>query len=256
MFDKSENPLNRDKSLDFLHFQWCDNNYEIMYLSSGEEAMLSLMARIYYGVESVNKEFDSKNNFLVLEEPELYLHPNWQRRLISIIINFIDKMIENNVQIIFSSNTPFLISDLPKKNIIFMEKDKKYNLCKISEGLNYQIQTFGQNIHTLLRESFFMSERTQGEFAKTKIKTLINEIKKIRDSGEKIDYVKNGRLIRAINIIGEPLVKHILLGMMYDLKIENEAVFTIDDEIEYYEKQIKYLKRIKKYKDNLGELND
>jgi Predicted ATP-dependent endonuclease of the OLD family len=257
LFDKSDNISNRDKSLDFLHFQWYDSKFEAMYLSSGEEAMLSLFTRIYYAIESINKEFDSKNILLVLEEPELYLHPNWQRKLISIIINFIEKILKNKVQIIFSSNTPFLISDLPKNNIIFMQKDIENNLCKISNGISQHKETFAQNIHVLLRESFFMDEGTQGEFAKSKIKELIDELKSIKEIGKKIDYSKCDILKRKIDMIGEPLIKNILLGIMDEIEIEEEYnLRTIEDEINFYRRKIETLKRLKKEIDTNGDKND
>ena len=70
-----------------------------------------------------------------------------------------------NLHIIIASHSPFILSDLPKENIIFLEEGKQVKPFKGK-------QTFGANIHTLLSDGFFMSDGLMGEFAKGKIEEI------------------------------------------------------------------------------------
>lgn len=93
----------------------------------------------------------------------------------------------NHIHFIFVTHSPFLLSDLPKKNIIFLDKvdentkDKypsiniekleKGNCLNVSKFIN--INPFGANIHTLLSHGFFMKDGLMGEFAKNKISKIL-----------------------------------------------------------------------------------
>lgn len=128
------------------------------------------------------------------------------------------------LQIILTSNAPFVISDLPRRNVILLNKED--GLCKEydSDGIN---ETFGANIHNLLTKSFFM-DSTIGAFANKKIKDAAKDIHEFgngmpSDRREEVEYV--------INNIGEPLIKRKLQQMLngndYEKRVaslENEVV--------------------------------
>ena len=96
------------------------------------------------------------------------MHPEWQRKLINDIIKFIEYINEDqtffsNMTIVFSSNSPFLMSDLPGENIILFEQKQR-------------IKTFGQNIYDILRGDFFMPTEPMGAFAYEKIRQAFKEV--------------------------------------------------------------------------------
>ncbi|WP_392486859.1 AAA family ATPase [Haloimpatiens sp. FM7315] len=136
-------------------------------LSSGENALLNSYSRFYAAKQKIQGRY--KNLIILMDEPELYFHPEWQRSLISYLIDFLKNVFrEYNIQVIMTSNSSYIISDLPKENIIFLEKENEK--CKVCDNKNFK-QTFGANIHTLLTNLFFM-ENTIGEFANQKIKAV------------------------------------------------------------------------------------
>ena len=97
------------------------------------------------------------------------MHPEWQRNLIFDIIEFLKIINSNgryfsNITIIISSNSPFLMTDLPDNSIQLFEPDN-----------SEKIKTFGQNIYTLLKSKFFMPNGTIGKFAMGKIKEAFEE---------------------------------------------------------------------------------
>jgi len=137
---------------------------------------------------------------------------------------------------IFTTHSPFLLSDIPKQNIVFLDTFKKEDIevklgkqkignCKVLE----KKQTFGQNIHTLLSDSFFMDDGLMGEFAKGKIEEVIKLLKSKRKlSQKKQEYCKN-----IIAMIGEPFLKEKLLKMYEDRcpKTDQERIAELEEQI-------------------------
>jgi predicted ATPase len=150
-------------------------------LSHGEKMFFGVMINISYFFQ----ESRSKNFVLFFDEPDLSLHPNWQKRYMQEIYNLL-KQFDNKIHLIFTTHSPFLLSDIPKQNIIFLDTHKEEDIevkeekqkvgnCRViphDEVMNKK-QTFGANIHTLLSDSFFMEDGLMGEFAKGKINEII-----------------------------------------------------------------------------------
>ena len=91
------------------------------------------------------------------------------------------------LNMLFSTHSPFILSDMPNSNIL-----------RLKDGCVDEIkeQTFGANIHELLANDFFMKDGYMGAFAKEKIQEMFNELRQ----GRKVDFNR-------INIIGEPFIK-------------------------------------------------
>ena len=201
-----------------LYFDWIG-------LSAGESALLSLFARI----NSVKNEISTENIWLTIDEGELYLHPEWQRKFLNDLHTYLPKMFpDKKIQLILTSHSPFLVSDLPKENIILLNKDEESGRCKLD---NEKLElTFGANIHTLFKESFFLENGTMGEFAKLQIIDLINFLKynpKKEESENNIKPSKTwlpGNAKKLISIIGEPLIKNQLQDMWDENFIDEEEM--------------------------------
>jgi len=161
---------------------------------------------IYGGDE--NEEINIDSAFIFLDEFEIGLHPQWQKKTIHYIIDFLKELKDINFHIILTSHSPFLLSDIPKQNIIFLDKDENGN-CKVVDGLNEKKQTFGANIHTLLSDSFFMEDGLMGEFAKSKIDRAIKLLNQEQLNEDELKYCE-----QIISIIGEPIVKNQLQRML------------------------------------------
>ncbi len=158
-------------------------------LSSGEKQKIySLNSVIYHmkNLESVHKnklinkekliiEYDTVN--LIFDEIELYYHPEFQKNTITDLLSLLRKAnfkyIEN-INIVFLTHSPFILSDIPIQNIMLLNFDSK-------TGKSIQVksrkQTFGANIHDLLADNFFLHDTFIGDFADKKIMGLIKNIK-------------------------------------------------------------------------------
>ncbi|WP_213068776.1 AAA family ATPase [Flavobacterium columnare] len=155
-------------------------------LSGGEYVFLSQFARMY---ETLNNHIKTNENILFLiDEGDVTFHPQWQKQYLNFLLDFFEKFFpKNRVQLILTTHSPFIVSDLPKENIIFLKRDK-YSKTEVSD-ITYQNLTFGANIHDILANDFFLQDGFMGEFAKNEINKVIDFLtdKKIKN---KIDSLK------------------------------------------------------------------
>ncbi len=73
-------------------------NIDIHNLSSGEKQIITFFAYLIFGLESTNQ------SIFIVDEPELSLHLNWQRKFVDSIMS-----INKNVQLIFATHAPEMI---------------------------------------------------------------------------------------------------------------------------------------------------
>jgi len=216
-----------------FYFAKDKESHNSFFFSAGELVVL-------YYIEKLQQLNLEKNDLiLLLDECELFLHPEWQKKLICYLTKLF-KESKFKRQIILTSHSPFILSDLPKENVIFLENGEQKYPFKDK-------QTFGANIHTLLSHGFFMKDGLMGEFSKSKISKILKFLSgenkfidlevnflpplKIQDSF----FEKNLKPI--IEFIGEDFLKEKLLKM-YEIKFpkSNEA------KIRELENEIKRLK--------------
>ena len=199
----------KDGFFHLLNFDLTDEkNRHYDDLSHGEQMIFGQLLNLYF----YTYHKDNSNIFL-FDEPEIALHPDWQKRYMNEVITLLEKTSEEN-HFIFTTHSPFLLSDIPKQNIIFLDKDEDAGNCKVVDGLKDKKQTFGANIHTLLSDSFFMEDGLMGEFANKKIQEImdyLNDKKTIDEISTKIEQIK-----KVIESIGEPFLKEKLSEMYFD----------------------------------------
>lgn len=151
-------------------------------LSSGEKQLIYAVNSIAYHVSNINSVHKNNSNLLkyrnvniLLDEIELYFHPEMQRKYLSYLLDFLSKMdlhYIGGVNICFVTHSPFILSDIPECNILFLDKkeDKeKTNIVAVKD----KPKTFGANIHELLIHGFFMKSSI-GEFVLQKIKEIVD----------------------------------------------------------------------------------
>jgi len=217
----------------FLDFSWSKQ------LSSGEESFLYQFARFRYYLEDFKQNstpftIKADNLIVLIDEGELTLHPSWQKDYVKNYIEFFTKnKLAKTVQLILTSHSPFILSDLPKENIIFLKNDKNGNGENVSKEVD--IKPFGANIHTLLSHGFFMQDGLMGEFAKSKIEEIKNFYDKVKKSENpqalKDEYLQKVDDFKNIHkIIGEPFLKTVIGNYLDEL----EQTFDQDN---YQEKQ-------------------
>lgn len=203
-------------------------------LSSGQEAILNQFLELWEGIKQVHK----KNLLISIDEGELHLHPEWQRQYIELIYNFIEytsglnEDIEN-VQILLTDHSPFIVSDIPKHSLIFLKRDAatKENPRPKVIVANSQIQepTFGGNIFDLFKHSFFV-DHFIGAFSTRWIEEAFK-----RTNGEVSTFDNDKETQDFVKLIGEKVLREVLETNLY---VKEDDEFEIIDLNEVAKKKL------------------
>lgn len=209
------------------------NDEKVLFgaLSFGQKYSIHVLASIYHRLKN------NKETIFFLDEVTLSMNPKLERKFINILIKIVEKVEKEistkiKVHFIITSHSPFIISDIPERNILFLTRDVN-NMCYPRPFTSLNMKTFAANIHTLLSHGFFMEDGLMGEFAKSKVtnilKFLNDEYKFIDLDGKtELSYfseTKNRyfevKLKQIIEMIGEDFLRKKLLDLYYK-KFEKE----------------------------------
>ena len=172
--------------------------------SSGEKQMLYSLSSIIYHLQNLDRTNKYPNVNLVLEEIELYYHPECQRIIVKRMLDLLHRVhfdYIKNINIVFVTHSPFVLSDVPRCNVIFLQDGMAKDIM--------QENTFGANIHSLLKNGFFLPNLPMGEFAYQKINSLFAEL----NSGNFDPETDLDGIYQRILLVGEPFLKNQLLNM-------------------------------------------
>lgn len=153
-------------------------NINEINMSSGERAVQNYFSWIYMLPEfqkimgEVHNEL-RVNMLVLIDEIDLYVHPDWQRKMIYYIIErFRTEFKDMNIQIILTTHSPLVLSDIPKENVILLKTEEgKFKV------IDKEINTFASNTYKLLKDGFFM-ESTMGELSQERIKMVIEALER------------------------------------------------------------------------------
>lgn len=218
-------------------------------MSSGERAMQNMFSWLVLipqldaimGIERATYE----SKLLLIDEIDLYSHPEWQRKSLKQLIKTINK-IENEtpVQIIVTSHSPLILSDFPRENIIYMNKYKGKTV--VDDNKKHK-QSFGANIYTLLNDAFFLENGAVGDFAKDKILSVYQQL----ENDDSLNKMKQNENQQIINMIGDDTIKREMQRLYY--KKYNNTHQTIVKETPQNVDELQKLK--KQLEDSLRAVN-
>jgi energy-coupling factor transporter ATP-binding protein EcfA2 len=242
-------------------------------MSSGEKQKIHSVTSIIYHLININSVFENgdkqekeeqegdkmykyKYINIVFDEVELYFHPELQRKFIKSLLDSIKK-IDNKLiryfeclNIQFLTHSPFILSDIPNANVLFLEVDES---TKKSISKNYNTLTFGANIHKMLIDNFFI-KNTIGDFALDKINDVVEFYNKVNNIDiSKIEELKSLYQVKQkefnfiANNIGENYIGGILKNNINFIE-KKLGFYDIEKEIQEKEKELNLLKRRKNVK--------
>lgn len=108
--------------------------FDITGLSSGEKQLFLRALAL--------KFLDVNNSIILIDEPEISLHPQWQKKIIDVY----ESIGENN-QLIIATHSPHIIGDIESKQLRVIKKDN--NGIKIVDNNNLT-ETYGKDIGDIL----------------------------------------------------------------------------------------------------------
>ena len=201
-------------------------------MSDGERVYLNIMTQIATSLRQCKK---GDTAILLIDEPDSKLHPEWSRCFVSYMIDEIKKVEDINVQIIITSHSLFIASDILNQNAYCISYENHKRVVKNN------IKTFANNIFSLFSETFMLSS-FYGEFASNKIKAIMSDLKNIQSDTE----LKSEDLNILLENIGEEILLNKLkqLHARYILKKQGNEELLKRIFIEQDENKIKKIREI------------
>ncbi|KOP31397.1 hypothetical protein ADM98_00665 [Exiguobacterium sp. BMC-KP] len=186
--------------MSYLEFDWG--------MSTGENKLLNLYSTLY-SIRNDLYEFNGHRSqetlrirkttlWLLIDEAGSSLHPEGQSTYIDSMVRSVSRFFpEHDVQIILTTHSPIILSDVPHHNIYYISKEER----------NETSMTFSQNIYSLFKDSFLLDNVT-GRLAIRVSERMKRDIAFIEDS---MEIVTKNALIDSIrlttNIIGEDITR-------------------------------------------------
>ena len=140
------------------------DKFDINELSSGEKQLFLRTLAI--------KMLNPENSIILIDEPELSLHPKWQQRIVDVY-----RKIGKNNQIIIATHSPHILGSVKKENIMLLDKDDEGKIViKTGDEL---YDSYGQPTDRVLKDIMGL-ETTRNP----KVFKLLEEVRKIVDRDE------------------------------------------------------------------------
>jgi len=148
--------------------------FSIDKISTGEKTLLSKVLYLYIK--------DIKDKVILIDEPELSLHPSWQNKILKLYENFAEK---NNCQIIIATHSPHIIGSAKNEYIRILTED----------GVINDVLAYGRDIKWVLKEMGLES---------TRLPEILNMIKACKELLDDDNYDEAEKCIDEIeSIIGK-----------------------------------------------------
>lgn len=113
------------------------DKFDINELSSGEKQLFLRTLAI--------KMLNPENSIILIDEPELSLHPKWQQRIVDVY-----RKIGKNNQIIIATHSPHILGSVKKENIMLLDKDDEGKIVVRTGDELYD--SYGQPTDRILKD--------------------------------------------------------------------------------------------------------
>ena len=157
--------------------------FGINELSSGEKQLFLRTLAI--------KMLEPENSIIMIDEPELSLHPKWQQKIVDVY-----RKIGRNNQIILATHSPHILGSVEKENIILLEKNEN-GIVKVKMGDEFG-NSYGQTTGRILED--IMGLETDRNPSVNNLLNLVKEMVK-NDNYENSEFKE--KYTRIKDILGE-----------------------------------------------------
>lgn len=212
------------KALDMVDIHTYGNglytNFKVTFsnMSSGEAHFIDVFASIHAALQTRTRMAANPANpgeqtcILLLDEPDMSFHPEWSRTFIDNLTHFLNNSYKDiNFQVIITTHSPLMLSDIQSDSIYCLGKDDEGNLTVSNP--KYGLLS---GINDILIDGFF-TESLFGKFAEkfaNGIVTRLNELEEDIDKWQidKDDFDEEYKdLSKRIDILGGGLIKDSLM---------------------------------------------
>ncbi|WP_167014309.1 ATP-binding protein [Candidatus Pantoea multigeneris] len=161
--------------------------------SSGERAYFDIFSLIWHSIYKCTLNTDNSTTIICIDEPDVYLHPQWQVQFLSKLVKTLPKITGGKIQIIFTTHSPLLLSDVPKQCISIMGQD--------TENTPQVPNTFGANLYDLYAKVFGIGYQSMGSIAEHYTNKTLKILEKDTLTESDLKH-----LLQAMDIIGDEII--------------------------------------------------
>lgn len=221
-------------------------------MSSGERQFMHSISYIIYHLKNLQSVTDGNyrikyhNVCMVFDEAELYYHPEYQRSFISHLVQMlswchINPNIIRGINIVIATHSPFVLSDVPLSNTLYLKDGKVERKSK---------ETFCANVHEMLGENFFI-DYSIGDVARKNVEDII----RLYNQGNDEDLIEESRreflqekerLEYVASHVADEYLKRTANEMMSVMNSKYGAVESLDERIAKAQKELDRLLEEKK----------
>lgn len=221
-------------------------------MSSGERQLLYSLSYIYYHIKNIAsiKGEDGKRIVgyhhinLVFDEAELYYHPEFQRQYVKRLLErlaycHINRTNIRSINIIIITHSPFILSDIPETNILFLHKGDEADAEEPQK-------TLGANVYDLLKNGFFL-DYAIGDLVQSKLQEILSLFYETdKNKQRKLFLERRKEMWYTISHLGEDYLKKSFeniykqLEYLFEGKDKNEM---IEEKIRYHQEEVERLSK-------------
>ena len=216
------------KMSEYLRSSKLKSNFSLTGCSSGQTQMIILFSNLISIIEKEENEC-----FILFDEPDTTLHPEWNRKFIDYLIFFISHDLHWNkrYKIFVTSHSPFLVSDFLREDVLLLEDSISVESSNEKFGL-------ACNLGDTLIDRFFMKYPI-GEYARKKIKEVFDDIRKFEKSGQAMPNDLFNKYRSFADELQDNIIKDSLLDLLSKFDKNNTI---LDKKIADMEKELENLK--------------
>jgi predicted ATP-binding protein involved in virulence len=164
---------NIDKNKNIFFTNSLNEKISIDDLSTGEKELLNKVFSLYTS--------DIKDSVILIDEPEISLHPSWQNRIVKIYTNFAK---QNNNQIIIATHSPQIIASTPNESLRILVKENNSikaisknaygmdinkaltDIMGVNELRDVEVENQYEKVKNMVHKNLYKEEGFQNEFDK------------------------------------------------------------------------------------------
>ena len=127
--------------------------FPLSSLSSGQQQRLNSGGALVYHLRNLDYRIAETDRIeydyvtVIMEEVELYFHPEYQRTLIAYFLTLIERAKLRHIRgihLMFVTHSPFMLSDISNKSVLYLSKEER----------KPEYESFAANIYDLLDDHF------------------------------------------------------------------------------------------------------
>ncbi|MBP7359204.1 MAG: hypothetical protein KA955_07715 [Prevotella sp.] len=209
-----------------------DNGITLDKMSSGEKQLMESASYILYHIKNIESVRQDDNRMayhhinIVLDEAELYFHPEYQRTLVYKMIEMlswshIDGTKIRSVNFLIVTHSPFVLSDVPINRVLYLHDGEANSNSERKE-------IFAANVNDILYSKFFLNN-TMGEVARKNAEIIVKAYRDVKANNPQSSFVDKIRMNKEyyqqfVELVADPYLMKTLKDMLDKIVITNDDI--------------------------------